>query len=200
MSIAMDSLFTTLAAKYVLKLVQRLDEAESYITAHKKPDFILIPNGHICQYSPYHERFRLQVIPKYVKEGGTVIFMGHFSSDCSDADIHMIFHDSFGLPWVSGVRVADFACSLAGYMIPKGVIHGMSDGINFNGRLLANVSVDHTLYFPREWSHANTPVEEENVSLTPVAWLPLEWGRVGYVGFEAPGAQVNHIVLFMCGM
>jgi hypothetical protein len=129
----------------------------------------------------------------YVREGGTAVCMGHFSSYVNFLDIKPFFAKA-GLPWEVGA-----------YLRAKVTLNEDTVGIDLEPSLpecysqkalfLKNVEDAAAWYYPSE-----DEVIESLMTQTPVALAKVGEGKLGYVGDVNKEEGSDAVVLAMCGL
>ncbi|CZT25083.1 uncharacterized protein RCC_10812 [Ramularia collo-cygni] len=137
----------------------------------------------------------------FVRNGGTIVFGGHFASFASPPNMNAFFA-AFSLPWKSG-----------DYHRTEVYLNGSMQQLNHTGLTprfsqkalnLANVSGNDALYLPSASSRIQSmvfaPELIEDLTQTPAAFGSCGEGKVGYIGDVNWEDETTGVLMAMCGL
>lgn len=187
-----------LNAKAEVRRATTPDEARTAFNSHPKPAAILSADESLTvstRISLVHDAL------SYVRSGGTLIFMGLFSSFARPPDINSLF-SRLDLPWESGNY------NRSTFKLNREMTHfdKSSMAISYGQKALhlANVTFDDAVYLPTDDSVVESivfgPRRVSDRTQTPAAFAKVGEGRIGYVGDVNNEDETTPLVLGMCGL
>lgn len=148
----------------------------------------------------------LNKLTDYVREGGTVVLCGLFSSFIRRDEVKPFFERHFGLPWELGayhrtdVYLNRHAITTGG---KRFVVDRLEAGYSQKANFLKNVAKEAAVYLPNEHSRTQSMVfanESVDVNLTPIAFVKVGKGWLGYIGDVNAEEGSDQVVMAMCGL
>lgn len=137
----------------------------------------------------------------YVRSGGTLIFMGLFSSFVRPTDMELLF-SKFDLPWAVG-NYHRTACALNPTMTLLDTA-GMASSYSQKAVHVKNVQQSNAVYLPTSESRIESavfaPSSVEDRTQAPAAFSSVGEGKVGFVGDVNNEDDTPTMVLRMCGL
>jgi hypothetical protein len=157
------------------------------------PQAVLITDGEITQHPNVYAKAL-----DYVRSGGTLVFMGTFSS-CTTPDAKNKLFQKAGLPWECAAyyRNTVYRTGTNVNMPPA-----LPDRYSQKAVFLRNVGGRDACYLPNAESRIESHVfAPENVEPNaPVACARVGEGWLGYVGDVNAEEESDAVVLVMCGL
>ena len=137
----------------------------------------------------------------YVRSGGTLVFMGLFSSFVRPTDMELLF-SKFDLPWAVG----DYhrtTCALNPAMALLDT-NGMASSYSQKAVHVKNVQHSNAVYLPSSESRIESAVFAPSLvgdrTQAPAAFARVGEGNVGFVGDVNNEDDTPAVVLRMCGL
>ncbi|KAI4865392.1 hypothetical protein F4820DRAFT_420307 [Hypoxylon rubiginosum] len=193
------SLLSQLSSKANVQRVKKAESAIRLLSEDPRPAAVLITDEALT----LKENARVwEAVLQYVRQGGTSVAMGHFSSFVKPNKMKPFFSKA-GLPWESAAyhrttvvlnreAVGD---SLAAHLPPK---------YSQKALFIKNVVPADAWYVTDEdsviESHVFAPTGAHVVGESPVVLARVENGKLGYMGDVNAEAGSTDVVLAMCGL
>lgn len=176
------------------------DEARAFFNCSgiNKPTAILSADESL---TPSTRLTLAQEAASYVRSGGTLVFMGLFSSFTRPSDMELLF-SKFGLPWASGdYHRTTFALNPAMKLLDTS---GLAQSCSQKALHVRNVQHGDAVYLPSSESRTESavflPRPVADRTQTPAAFASVGEGKVGYVGDVNNEDDTTAVVLRMCGL
>ena len=141
------------------------------------------------------------MLQRYVRNGGTLVFMGTFSSFVRPLKIRPLFA-SFGLSWESGEYYrTTFELNKAATSIPteRLMLSCSQKALN-----IKNVALQHAIYLAADelatGSFVSPVTSIGNTTQAPAAFAPSGRGFVGYLGDVNNEPETTRVILAACGL
>lgn len=189
------------------RLLERLNTVAALIHAHEAkialqslvnqpPHAVLATDAGIAHHPQVYA-----ALLRYVRNGGTLILMGTFSSLIRPNDLDDLFQRA-GLPWTH----ADYLRTTVHRNNSSGARQLISLFSCYSQKavFLANVTVGDAWYLPNDASRTESLVfQSEQIQIvqqTPIAFTSMGNGKLGYVGDVNGEEGSDAVVLAMCGL
>lgn len=164
------------------------------------PKAVLLTDGALTK-----RKFRQvwEEVLSYVRDGGTAVCMGLFSSFTRPPDFGPFFHRA-GLPYEHAEYHRTTVILNQDSSVPHVARPFLWSSYSQKAVFLKNVPAADAWYAPNEDSVIESHVFEQdkirNLDEVPVVFATVENGKLGYVG-DVNGEQESHpVVLAMCGL
>ncbi|KAM5432971.1 hypothetical protein McanMca71_006533 [Microsporum canis] len=179
--------------------VQRAKKADATLRylSENTPDAIFATDPALLK--PKYSAVLDKVI-SYVRDGGTIVLGGHFSSFAKPDHLKRFFEFSWGLPWQSGYY---HRTTVHVNVNCQGLeTRGLPASYSQKALFLKNVPPEGRLYLPNRDSMTESrvfgPERISDLSQAAVVFAPYGRGRIGYVG-DVNGEDGSHAaILAMC--
>jgi hypothetical protein len=174
------------------------DEVRAFFNRSVKPAAILSADESLT----ISTRLTLaQEAASYARSGGTLIFMGIFSSFTRPSDMELLF-SKFDLPWAAGdYHRTTCALNPAMKLLDKS---GMASSYSQKALHVKNVEHGDAVYLPSSESHTESavfpPRAVSDRTQAPAAFARVGAGKVGYVGDVNNESDTTTVVVRMCGL
>ena len=191
-------LIDKLALHATLQRASKPTAAINYL-ANNRPAAVLITDEGITipKYAAVLEK-----VAVYARSGGTVVFMGHFSSFVHPEDLENLFRTHFDLPWKRG----DYYRTTVHLSpdVPHIAKAGLPAAYSQKTLFLKNVASDAALYSPSSESVTQSLVFPSqpvtDLSQAAVAFGKVGEGWVGYLGDVNAEVGSDAVIMAMCGL
>ncbi|KAK3654134.1 hypothetical protein LTR56_004188 [Elasticomyces elasticus] len=192
-----EGLVATLKAKGSITEYTDRDGAYDMLTAATRPDIVLATDAALPE-SKYMSIRRKAY--DYATNGGTLIFMGHFSSFARPPAIKTMFN-AFGLPWESGdYHRTTFDVNAA---MTRFDTASLVPSYSQKALHLQHVAREDAIYLPTSSSQTQSMVfapQSVNLAQSPAVLGVCGRGKVGYLGDVNAEEGTTKVVLAMCGI
>ncbi|KAG6868431.1 hypothetical protein C0993_003108 [Termitomyces sp. T159_Od127] len=146
---------------------------------------------------PEHKEILPHLI-KYVKQGGTVVVGGTFSSFVSASDLDSFFNNAWGLPWKSGAyHRTRFLRSDQHDLAAKNM--SLPSSYSMKALHLRGLASSDPIYLPADMQ-LQTPMPFDDHAESPVVRRKIGEGYIGYVGDVDAETETTNVVLAMFGL
>jgi hypothetical protein len=193
------ALLTELSDKAQIQRVKTATSAIRKLSAEPSPSAVLVTDEALCDESNAHV---WEAILQYVRQGGTSVIMGHFSSFAPSKSFKTFFARA-GLQWEDG-----------SYHRTTFVVNGEAVGHELATKLPAqysqkavfvnNVARQDSWYLTDEKSVVESnvfaPSSAHANGETAVAFAGVGEGKLGYVGDVNAEEGSDAVILAMCGL
>lgn len=181
-----------------IKQATSLGEARAYFDRDPKPAAILSADESLTVSAGSS---LVEEAARYVRAGGTLVFMGLFSGFSRPPNMRVLFA-KFDLPWSAGdYHRTTCALNPAVTLLDT---RGMASSYSQKALHLAGVPRSDAVYLPSDDSRIESavfsPLPVDDRTQTPAAFASLGAGRIGYVGDVNNERETMTVVLRMCGL
>lgn len=191
--------FTNLLKRHAdVEQITTASEAKALFKRDAKPAAILAADESLAISN---RAALLRDAASYVRSGGTLVFMGLFSSFTRPSDLERLF-SQLDLPWSRGdYHRTTFALNPAMTQLDT---TGLASSYSQKALHVANVQRGDAVYLTSSGSRiesavfAARPVDDRTQA--PAAFARLGAGKVGYVGDVNNETETATVVLRMCGL
>lgn len=193
-------LINDLSTKADIQRVKGSGSALSRISGESPPAAILITDAALS-----NEKSKAPVwdaVLNYVRQGGTAVVMGHFSSFAQPLKIGPFFQKA-GLPWESGdYHRTDTALNPS--VVPEGMAERLPREYSQKALAVKNVAPGDVWYAAKPDSVIQSAVFSPDNAHRPgqaaVAMAKVGEGKLGYLGDVNAESESQTVVLAMCGL
>lgn len=195
-----SSFLGELGSKAAMQRVSKPNSAIRMLSEQPPPSAVLVTDEALAAYK--ENRHVWEAVLQYVRQGGTAIVMGHFSSFTRPAKIKPFFAKA-GLPWEAG-KYLRTTLKLNQSAVGPSVAGTLPREYSQKAVFLRNVAPAHTWYYSDDNSvveslvFSPTPANVEGE--TPVALTNIGDGKLGYVGDVNTEEGSTAVILAMCGL
>ncbi|THX85995.1 hypothetical protein D6D04_01652 [Aureobasidium pullulans] len=199
-----DSLWTKLSNQARVQRSKQAAPTIRYLTTNN-PTAILITDAGIMDPANIDV---VKALKAYISNGGTAILCCSCSSFMNPSKADRFFTTHFSLPWKFGnyertdVYLREEVAVRHLPLGRKGLEH-LPRSYSQKAVFLKNVSEEGIIYSPREDSMTQSRVfapRAADTEQTPVAWVGIEKGWLGYVGDVNGEEGSDSVILAMCGL
>ncbi|CAF0933566.1 unnamed protein product [Didymodactylos carnosus] len=146
-----------------------------------------------------------QRLVSYVKEdGGTVVFMGHFSGFISPSDMNAFFSNQWNLPWKFGAYHRTTFSLNTHHNRSMDSIHNLPRTCSMKAVHLRNVPLEAVIYTATDNSRLESlvfaPTAIEDHTEYPVVFTQMGNGHLGYIGDVNTEEEDSRVIFEMCGI
>ncbi|KAL8388755.1 hypothetical protein RB599_010080 [Gaeumannomyces hyphopodioides] len=194
-----SSLITELESKARLQRAKKANSAIRLLSEQPQPSAVLITDEALTDDENAHV---WEAVLQYVRQGGTSVIMGHFSTFVKAAAVKPFFAKA-GLPWESGsYHRTTFVLDRA--VVGDGLATKLPPQYSQKAVLVKNVAPADAWYHSDENSVIESlvfpPTSANITGETAVAFANVERGKLGYVGDVNPEKGSEAVILTMCGL
>ena len=190
------NLLTQLEQKSVLKQVDNAKEAINLINGDSKPKGIIVADEGILKADALADK-----LVTFAREGGTVVVGGLFTSFGRPDDMQKYFEKKWGLAWkIGSYHRTTLALNLAAEGRPNATL---PSSYSQKAVFLSNVPHKAAWYLPTEESLTEShvfPPSQVPTAETPVAFMKVEHGWLGYTGSVNSEEETHTVILGMLGL
>ncbi|KAI1385459.1 uncharacterized protein F4822DRAFT_345036 [Hypoxylon trugodes] len=192
-------LLTTLGSKASVKRVKKGPSAIRLLTETPRPSAVLITDA-----APSKEEHSdvWDAILQYVRQGGTAVIMGQFSSFVKPPSMEPFFSKA-GLPWKNGPYYRTTFKINRGATGDNIAAH-LPESYSQKALFVKDVALADSWYVTDDnsviESHVFAPENAHTPGETPVAFASVGEGKLGYVGDVNSEVGSTRVVLAMCGL
>lgn len=193
-------LINDLSTKADIQRVKGSGSALNRISGENPPAAILITDAALSNQKSKAPVW--DAILNYVRQGGTAVVMGHFSSFAKPLKIGPFFQKA-GLPWESGdYHRTDTALNPS--VVPGGMAKRLPREYSQKALAVKNVAPGDVWYTARPDSVVQSAVFSPDNAYRPgqaaVAMAKVGEGKLGYLGDVNAESESQTVVLAMCGL
>ncbi|KAI0889043.1 uncharacterized protein GGS22DRAFT_152988 [Annulohypoxylon maeteangense] len=193
------SLLTELGTKGKLHRVKKADTAIRLLSENPRPSAVLITDEALTDQKNAHV---WEAVLQYVRQGGTAVAMGQFSSFVKPNKMKPFFSKA-GLPWESGSyhrTTLVLNQEVVGDVLAAKLVSRYSQKALF----VKPVAFEDAWYQTNEnsvhESHVFAPTSVNNEGETAVALARVGEGKLGYLGDVNAEKGSEAVILAMCGL
>jgi hypothetical protein len=194
-----DSLLAGLESKASIQRAKRAGSAIRRLSEQPLPSAVLITDEALTKKKNAHV---WEAVLQYVRQGGTSVVMGHFSSFVPPLKMKPFFAKA-GLPWEVGSYHRTTVVLNREAVGDDNVAAALPLSYSQKALFAKNVAPADAWYRPDEDSVVESrvfpPTSVNNVGESPVVLARVGDGRLGYVGDVNAEQGTDAAILAMCG-
>ncbi|KAL2888495.1 triacylglycerol lipase [Ceratocystis lukuohia] len=193
------SLLGQLRSKASLQQIKQADSAIKLLSEQPRLSAAIITDEALTETKNSHV---YEAVLQYVRQGGTAVIMGHFSSYVRPLEMKPFFMKA-GLPWEAGsyYRTTHF---LNRDVVTGDLATKLPPQYSQKALFVKNVESAHALYQTSDDSVVESrvfaPRSAKVVGEAAVAFADIGCGKLGYLGDVNAEEESDAVILAMCGL